>query len=614
MPINPSYNHLGIANPSIPRGRDFAQYVLRLPVTSPLYQQQLAHNLQWQQGTLAAAEYYPPSDPEQWTEYTFRQVSVHNTPYALRNVLATTFNQVTHRRNANPITTNQIYYLNNEPEDSTVDSQTLDPFIQPYFPTTSSFWSAPSLPARATPQALATTYKILRDNMAGDPLSNTRGHILLPPASIRGRLGAYDSRYGTGLSFDGDRYWKDFYDSLLMTHQTYVEDLHALHVHQYDFEYTDGQFADGNYKKPANTPTYVRPIKSAAATASRVMTGARWFRTRYQSRFRSGGNLLPIDLLLSETGFDWRIERPIRPRGALYPYLWAGGWPSLKLGLSWWNTWLYWLTRRAATDCGLAAGRSLFACFHTPSSPPYATPIDSDNYSNTWSRGNYRHQSFFNCDSWTGSTYINAPCIRAPALQNETTGLAFLNSFTAIISRQWQGLNWYTGPFGACLKVWAEVGADPIWASFGGGWWLTNVNGLSAQGSVTLEPGYNTVYIPIIKRQLGQYGANDQFLIYFVHQNGTQTQVGQGKFAEIPDSEAFNENFDFLADCTPPYTTDCSVPTNIEMSSAMVYPVVCYSAATRVVGVKIYNSSNGRNVYYGRPIALGTACSWIATQ
>lgn len=310
---------------------------------------------------------------------------------------------------------------------------------------------------------------------------------------------------------------------------------------------------------------------------------------------------------MSETGPDWRIEQPDRTRGVLYPYHWAGGWTSFKQGLSWWNTWLWWLTRRANVDCNLQAAKSLFACIHNPDRPPYVTQFEQDNFSNTWTRSNLRQQNCFNCDSWTGVTYLNAPCINVPALNIESGTQPFQRSFSAFNGKSWQGSNWYVGPFGASLKVWSAVGSDPVSSAYGLGWWLATANGMSAQGSVSLTAGFNTVYIPVIKRELGVFGANDEFRIYFVHSNGTETWVGSGKLAEIPDSVNFTGfNADFLA--------PSSTPINIEIQSSMVYPVVCYSATNRTIGVKIQNLSNGRRVYYGRPIALSQACSWFSTQ
>jgi len=120
--------------------------------------------------------------------------------------------------------------------------------------------------------------------MAADGASNTREHIFLPPSSVRGRLGAYAAdNVAPTYKFPDDAYWKNFYDAVLKNGASSpagpaqpkllpdASALQALHMHQYEFEYTDGVLGEGNYQ---GSPGWiVTPMHAVAAAAFRVIEG-----------------------------------------------------------------------------------------------------------------------------------------------------------------------------------------------------------------------------------------------------------------------------------------------------------------------------------------------------
>ena len=115
MPLGPiPWNRrLGIANSQTPLAADFGSKVLKLPAHFPISQQQLVHSAEWRDGPSAGAEWCGTEDAETKQECTFREISAHDTQFARRNLSHTAgMDFLTHRSTC----TNQLYYVNNEPD------------------------------------------------------------------------------------------------------------------------------------------------------------------------------------------------------------------------------------------------------------------------------------------------------------------------------------------------------------------------------------------------------------------------------------------------------------------------------------------------------------------
>ncbi len=320
--------------------------------------------------------------------------------------------------------------------------------------------------------------------------------------------------------------------------------------------------------------------------------------------------------MLSETGFNWELEQRqyVGQYGHSYNRLWAGGWPSFKQGLSWWNTWLCWLTRNAPTECNIDAQHTLHACVHNPTTPPYVTETTSDalpGYPTTWSLGGYRNQWFYNFDAWGTYYYPNAPTINVPGLIVDGR---YETSFSVFNSTSWNdgigNRDWRIGPFGACFKVWADVGGDPVTTDLNTGWVLSTQAGVAGEKVVSLPAGYGTIYFPIIKRDIGAYPNGDQFTLNLFATDGSGLQGRWGNFFlnEMPDSQTFS-NYDPDGNDGGGFT-----PVTQSIYSAMVYPFVYYSSVPRQVRVQIWRGIAGPRIYFGRPVVLPQACSWFITQ
>ncbi|MCI0529343.1 MAG: hypothetical protein L0Y56_18040, partial [Nitrospira sp.] len=123
-----------------------------------------------------------------------------------------------------------------------------------------------------------------------------------------------------------------------------VSGLKALHLHRYTNDPSDPIFGSST------------PLDFVATDAAIIRAGVDWYRGAH-----GGGGTLDVDVLLSEMGYLWSIISPLR---------WAGGWSSFRLGLSWWNSYLSWLTRRASYECNLqgwsTGAHALHACIHVP--------------------------------------------------------------------------------------------------------------------------------------------------------------------------------------------------------------------------------------------------------
>jgi hypothetical protein len=242
---------LGISNLQGINAFAFASTVLRLPTNIPIYQGQLIHSLAWKGGPAqAAADWCGLADNEISQTSTIREISAHDTQFARRNLSNTVrLPWESHRQTY----TNQIYYVNNEPEaacslstGSSCDSdcsnprdRLIDAHFANYFPDPSNqFWQnlADGVDIncgsgvdykRARPEAMAWIYMKLKQET--EPLG--RGHLVLPPSGIE----AFNDG-GTGIS----PYWQTFYDKVHngvtfggIRLSITPADLRALHFHHY---------------------------------------------------------------------------------------------------------------------------------------------------------------------------------------------------------------------------------------------------------------------------------------------------------------------------------------------------------------------------------------------
>lgn len=76
---------LGIANSTQRNPTAFAQTVLRLPASAPVYQQQLVHDMTNRMGPPASAEWCGNPDAEIGRSNILRQVSAHDFVFGKRN-------------------------------------------------------------------------------------------------------------------------------------------------------------------------------------------------------------------------------------------------------------------------------------------------------------------------------------------------------------------------------------------------------------------------------------------------------------------------------------------------------------------------------------------------
>ncbi len=302
-----------------------------------------------------------------------------------------------------------------------------------------------------------------------------------------------------------------------------------------------------------------------------------------------GGNPLPMDILVSEMGPHWYISQD-RPG-----LEWSGGWPGFCTGLTWWNTYLCWLTRQGPLECNLQNWESglhtIHACIHSANLPPFATSNAPNHQRNQW---------YFNSDTWSTHVYNNANMLKCTQLvneTNETTSQTFENSFSAFNTISWDGRTWRSTPFGVCYTVWSNVGPDPISGNLATGWVSSTQSGVVGSASINLPSGYSTVYFPIIKN-MGAFTAGTQINIRWIRPS--DGAVHDRGFMDMRDFS--NSGIYYYYGLTQ-YTY-----------AAMVYPVVCYASTARTVTVQLSRNISGTQIWLGRPIVLPGACSWFITQ
>lgn len=350
--------------------------------------------------------------------------------------------------------------------------------------------------------------------------------------------------------------------------QISVSELRALHIHQYAPIPTGG----------------MTPLDSVASSATAMRKGADWYRNNYNS-----GSDIPVDIMLSEMGPDWRLEGNIK---------WAGGWANFRTGLSWWNSWLRWLTLSASSDCRLQGWQSftrfVYGCIHEASVPPHATyeaPAPSG-----------RNQWYVDCDAWNTYVHYDVPHVG--------TGLPadgrYQGTFSAWDSVQWgrppsssADALWRRTPFAACYATWSRAGTQVTTGNLNTGWVVNTQAGVVGDADVYLpQAGYNTIYIPVFKGT-GVFPANTQFTVQWVKPDGSIVPytVTYMDLSEIQDTGNFSYNG---------YTQT--------VYSAMVWPFVCKVSSPRSVKLRLVRNASGPQVFIGKPVALPGMSSWLVTQ
>lgn len=620
---------LGTANPTVKNGDSWASEILGLTGNDykPLvYQQQLVHSTNSKDGpALAASEMVGSPDNDKDKKNILREISGGDTPFSRRNLSIADNDSRKDFYFKNHINNNisQMYYLGNEVETSgavevgvaTGDLSkcwnprnfNVDNYLNAISINTDNYWEVANSSAwtytespcavqgdykRVYATKLAQIYQYIQQQAE----NAGKGHIVFPPSSNQPEIGG-----GTG--YQSSKYWDDFYLQLKALGVA-PSKIPALHLHSYE---------TGRDWWSVNTP--YTPMDAAASNAMRIRNGVRWYR-----RYIVGGGTyeanpnnypqMPHDLLLSEMGYDHKIEDPIN---ALNKYRWAGGWTNFRDGLSWWNTWLCWLTRMAKYDCGISG--EVLACAHHMNDYPYAK------FDATVATSG-RSQWYLNIPaSGTPSVqYVSA----IPSIQNtnlQTVG-DYMASFAVASAGGQSGVKWSddntywkVGPFGAAYKVWACVADDP--AGYSGNPYAVSsikdgfvynkdagyVGGLSAP--VSLKAGFNTVYIPIIKENVSGYPSNTQLSV-----NWTSGQTWSIYHGYIDLSSVGGRTFPESKNWTIPNQSP-NFDNTILMYSAALIPAVCYAGADMTVNVNIYRNISGPYVWIGRPISIPQACSWF---
>jgi hypothetical protein len=140
------------------------------------------------------------------------------------------------------------------------------------------------------------------------------------------------------------------------------------------------------------------------------------------------------------------------------------------------------------------------------------------------------------------------------------------------------------------------VGADPTGQNLNTGWVLSTSQGIAGTASVSLPPGYSTVYFPVIKT-MGTFDPYTQINVRWVRSDGAIKDQGVMSLSDFQDSGVF-----------------AYYGYNQSIYTAMVYPVVCKASTARTVTVQLSRNLTGPGAWLGRPIVLPGACSWFITQ
>ncbi|NJM41286.1 MAG: hypothetical protein HC853_11225 [Anaerolineae bacterium] len=464
--------------------------------------------------------------------------------------------------------------------------------------------------------------------------AKSRGHVVLAPCPTAPMMNAF--KVNTSSS---DPYWTNFYSAVRDGVNILVpnpippqytsqqesgispQSLKALHLHYY----SSPRDTVGN--PPPTDTLHNLPLEAVAEGAYLIKGGVNEFRKIYYPN--NPNQPLDMDVLLSEMGADWRIM--LDRNFPKYKWAWAGGWNNFRDGLSWWNSWLCWLMRRAplASELNLANcptgtktdAHALYACLHSADLKGYSTQETSDSTTmdgQIWFI-NGRNQYFFNADSWTTGIAMQMESIVSNHLMLLPSG-RFSNSFTALYPTAWDNNTQYRiGPLGACYKVWSQIASDLNTTTYGAGWYSNSTAGTNI-GETTVDipgqPGglYSTIYFPIIK-SFGTFpsSTNTRFSITWRQSGRPDYAFGYFDANEFPNSKAVTQIWtNELAPFNYGPKDISSQPQTIY--SAMIFPVVCRSSTPQTVTLRLSRNIGGTSVSLGRPIVLRQACSWLTDQ
>jgi hypothetical protein len=638
----PTKNRLGIANSIWQNAVSFSTVVLRLPANSLVYQQQLVRSRAIGEGpdrvAMDACCGYGEADADSIHRAVVREIAAHDTAHSRRNISDNSANGTScvsflaHRIN----NTYQIYYVNNEPEstsrlrkianppcsnlpgaeypsggcwsprDRSIDHSLGFPNPNNDYPNM-LFWEEPPNPPGLTGgcadpddpndkwlsiRAEIMAWVFLRLRRQTLALNPTRYHVVLPPSAVNGNM-------------PENGYWHTFYTAVKSGVQAGTEPgtfevglqslsgLGAYHIHSY-----------------APHPDKIRtlypwitnvPLQGVADPVNTIRKGLARLRTIYNT------TSIDTDILISEMGphWDWRDKDA---------KVLAGYYDNFRDGLGWWNSWLYWLTRASKDDCTLGSNRFVYGCIHEPNEPPYT---------NTIVPTATRSQKYLHATTLKVYTQTNMPAVRPP---NTTGGNAlevignqqYQSSFTVNPQITWvdpqysnQMSNWYTTPFSACYTVWSQVGTDAVVTTGTQltGWILNNQAGAIGQATLNLYAGWNTVYFPVYKDTTAFQ--NGDYVSMTWLQAGVERIHGRMDLKDMLDSYS--------------YVPDFGSTVSRWITSAMIFPVVCYSDASlpndvQSITVKLTRNLGGTTypnipaIHVGRPIVLRGVCSWFIQQ
>ncbi len=610
MPFGAVTQKLGISNARVKNAASFAQTVLRLPVGTPVFQQQLVHSNKYRHGPTAEAAWCDIADNEAGNSCTIRQISAHNTQFARINISDSPyFNFLDHYQLEH---TNQIYYVGNEPETGSNLSPTQPPpwpepppqicscwdpinrDIDSQFQCISpnQFWEPISLCpgctldcgvgaySRIYAEVLAYVYLRLRDQAQGA----NRGHIVLPPVSHHTQLGSNSGNLFEITFFDRIHNGGFNLGGCPSVQTISPEEMKTLHIHRYS-------------ENPITNTAITSPLFSVAYDAFLIRDGVQWYRNTHAA------NPLPADILLSEFGYAWELDLNVGIPPQPQPKIWAGGWDNFRLGLSWWNSYLCWVTRLAPFECNLENWQTgvhdVHACIHIPETPPYT----AHSLNLKGAIGIQRNQYYLNVNSLEVNLLINKNALQITQLTVDPPlyqgAMTYENSFLKFQNQiSWDGKVWWSTPFGVCYSVWAQIGKDPYPAANLSVGWVDATSSDANKTPISLPEGFSTVYFSVIKKP-GYFDPSQSPRIDFRWFDALGRSKYHGKMAlnDFQDTSTFSE-----------------IDPNYDTYAAMIYPVVCYSHPNSQLTVELLSNFSGPGVILGRPIVLPGICSWFTDQ
>ena len=553
MSVPSAFRKFGVANMAIADAQTFVETILGLPSNSLIYQQALVRNNDNSDltGPGTAAEYCGSIGFNSTSPNVLRQVSAVHNEWARRNLTKTGSpipNYALLGTGAHgPTTTNQNYYLMNEPDGYHAIGASICNFGMPDTSIDSEYSVSPAPSGvttfetafggyRFTAQALAYTYLKLWKYFY-DPAYSGKGlqkppgqqHLFIPPAATNARLGGV-------LTDDG--FWRDFFAYLHTTGAGGLSpitpaQLKVLHLHRYAVvlpqQDTSGYVTNG----------YV-PMTLTRQTINNIRIGTKWYRDTYVP-----GADIPCDLLISEAGPSFFLENPIysAPRtdpgeqsiyltGLMSDRVWSASYTDIWQGLQYWNSWLAWVALRSRVDNYLSSSNSAYHNIHIANKAPYVAPQKNSaliapppstgplygKFTNTWKAAwSTRNQWFWHAD--VGNVYINynADAVYCSGLASSPSGTLFTNKFTAF--NDGTAPDYWRMPFGVCYTAWSRILYNQEQTGLGQ-WRQMTTAGQSLTDVVTLsaaaanEPtkpnaGYYTVLYALYK-DIGSFNTQDR--------------------------------------------------------------------------------------------------------